>query len=167
MILRQFICKPGNSTAIIVKNCSIKRAGPIGTDLYSAYIELDAVKPLSVIRTHVEVYYKYQVYKKFPIDYWEDMCAWLNEKKRSFLMDWTLGRSMEYLHYDGKFRCPFQGNITFRFDRLSINKRFPMIPLLPSGNYITDTKFFEKDTKNVIVITRMHVTISDTRVEQY
>lgn len=75
----------------------MKRAGSIGTDLYSGYIELDALKPLTKIRARFVAHHKYQIYKKFPVDFTEDM-HWMNERKHSFKMDYTLGKNMDIVH---------------------------------------------------------------------
>lgn len=74
MIFHQLICKPGNSTTMIVKKCWMKRADRIGTDRVSLFIETDIVKPLRELKIHVVAYYKYQVFRKMPIDVWEDIC---------------------------------------------------------------------------------------------
>lgn len=72
MIFQRFACQPGNSTKAIVKKCLMKRVGRISSDRVEFYMETDIVKPLMELRSHNVVYYKYRVFKKFPIDFWED-----------------------------------------------------------------------------------------------
>lgn len=167
MIFERFECDPGNSTVMIIKKCWMRRAGRIGSDRNNVYMEADIFKPLMGLYSHNVVYYKYGIYKKFPVDFWEDVCSWLNGKKKSFMMDWTLGRALKYVSYDRNLTCPLEGNLTVSFNNISLNKQFPMVPLLPSGHYRIETSLTEANRNIVIANTRFFIAISDTRIEQY
>lgn len=167
MIFERFICKPGNSTRIILRNCSMKHVDRIGSDRISFHMEANIIEPIKEMHVHFTGYKKYQVYKMYPVDVWEDVCAWLDEKKRSFFMEWTLKRIWKYIHYNGDLKCPLKGNLTINFQNVSLNEQFPMIPLLPSGRYRTDNTFIDGNHNTTIAFAQFYFAISDTRVEQY
>lgn len=128
---------------------------------------MEALKPTGV-HVHFQIYVKYQVYKKFPVDLYEDCCGWLDKSKKSFVLDWTLGKALEFVHPDGnKMRCPLNGTYTLSFKNISINERFPMIPLIPAGQYMSDNTFLETGTNTVIFSAKIFFGISDHRIEQY
>lgn len=166
MTFQRLICKPGNSTTMIVKKCWMKRADRIGTDRVSLLIETDIVKPLTELKIHVIAYYKYLVFRKLPIDVVQDICGWSRNRKGSFILDWTFGQAIKYMHYDGDLKCPLIGNFTVSINNVSLNEQFPMIPLLPSGNYYTEN-ILTGENHSIISTSKFYFSISDNRIEQY
>lgn len=165
MTFQRLICKPGNSTTMIVKKCWMKRADRIGTDRVSLFIETDIVKPLKDLKIRVTAYYKYSVFRKLPIDVQEDICAWTHGKRQSFILEWTFRRAEKFMHYDGRLKCPLIGNYTVSINNISLNEQFPMIPLLPSGYYYTENVL--TDVYDIITTSKFYFSISDNRIEQY
>lgn len=82
-------------------------------------------------------------------------------------MDWTLGRALKYVSYDGNLTCPMKGNLTVSFKNISLNEHFPMVPLLPSGEYRIETSFTEADRNIIIAKSQFLIAISDVRLEKY
>lgn len=114
----------------------MKKSGRIGNDLVTLNVLATFVKPLSALYIHYMVFYKYRVYKISPIDFWENLCDFLNKKKRSLLMEWSMGRIFDYVKYDHKLECPLkEGNLLINFNNISINEKFPFIPIVPQGKY--------------------------------
>lgn len=87
MIFESFECESGNSTSVLINNCIVKNSTQNRSDLIDISFHTTIVKPLPEIYLHIVLCYKYQVYKKFPIDLFDDVCAWLNGKKQSFAME--------------------------------------------------------------------------------
>lgn len=165
MIFERFECFAGNSTKVEVKQCwaNVSRVGRSSIsdgDRINLYMEIEIVEPFMELYMHTVVYYKYRVFKKFPVDVREDVCGWLNKRKKSLIMDWTIGRVLNFINYGGNLTCPLMGNLTVNFKNMSLNERFPMGSLLPIGNYRIDTNFTEAD-QNSIIKSRFFATISD------
>lgn len=167
MIFGRFECYPGKSTKVHVQECSMKRTSRIGSDRINFLVELNVLAPITQIRFHSALYFKHQAYRKTPIELSEDICDWLNKKKRSSLLDATLGLILKFIQYDHKLECPLvPGNMSMKAYNVSLNDQFPMIPLLPSGQYRMDSTLFEGQ-RNPFVSIKFFMTISDKRVEQY
>lgn len=113
------------------------------------------------------VFYKYRVYKIFPINIWEDICDWFRlKRKRSLLMQWSTGQIFEYVKYDRKLECPLMpGNLSINFNNVSINEKFPFIPIVPSGRYRIEFTFTEKDKNVIIARSQAFFSISSNHVE--
>lgn len=159
---------PGNSTKATINTCWMKRADRIGTDRMSFFLEVKIHKPVTELMVHFVVYKREVLYQKYAVDVWQNICDWLGTKKRSFFMDWTLGRIMKYIKYDGKYECPLlAGSLTVRYTNLSLNEHFPLVPLLPSGRYRFDATITEGNRSIIFAHTEYYITLSDHRIEQY
>lgn len=170
MVFERFICRPGNSSKFRVNQCFIKKVGHIGTDRVNVSVKVSILKPVSELHAHLVVYFKYQVFKKFPIDIWEDICGWSTGKKKSFLMDWSIGKYMDAVKYDSgeKFQCPMMvGNLSVNFHNISFNEHFPFAPLMPSGHYRFDITTTEGQKSILMAYFQLFISIADNRIEQY
>lgn len=169
LIFERAICIPGNSTKAITKECFLKRAGHIGTDLVNFSWDFNVVKPITQFFLHVQFFFKYQVYKTFPVNLWENLCGWLNKESKSYLLDLSFGKAMKYLKYDGgDFKCPIKiGNMSIKFNNISFNEHFPILFLLPSGHYRIDVTITEGNRSIVFLQGNFFFAISDNRLEQY
>lgn len=99
---------------------------------------------------HFEVYYKDQLlWKKFQIDLWENFCNYLDNRKKSFFIDWTVGRFFKYVKYDGPLKCPLRGNLSLNISKMSLSQISADIPFIPSGHYRIDVTNTEANRKNV------------------
>lgn len=168
LIFVAFKCTRGNSTIVLLKDCIMKKAGSIGTDRLDMIFKTIVVKPLRGLNVHVEMFYRYLVYKKFPIDIWEDICADFSGKKSSNYMNLFFKRFFNAIKYDGgKLECPIYGNVSATLRNISLNEYFPSIPILPSGRYRADFTFTEGRRNSILVYTQLFFAISDNRIEQY
>lgn len=153
---------------MLIGNCTMKKAARIGSDRMTLDVQTTIVQPLPSIQVHFVVFYKYQVFKLFPINLWDDICVWINKKKHSFLVDIGMARILEFVQYDHKLECPFEpGKLTVSFKNMSINERLPLVPLVPSGRYRIEFTLTEPNRNAVIVRIQVFLTVSDTRIEQY
>lgn len=82
-------------------------------------------------------------------------------------MDWTLGKALCYVEHDGPIKCPMKKGFLLSFNNLSLNKNFPVVPLLPSGQYRIDVTFTEAKRNNIYASWQLYFEISDNRLEQY
>lgn len=145
VIFERHSCVVGNSSKIVMKECWMKKTGHIGTDRVSFLAKITGLQPIPELQVHLVVYREHQTYRKYAVDIWEDICEWLNKKKRSFWMDWTFGRAIKYIKYDGgEWKCPIkEGNLTINYKNISLNEESPLIPLVPSGSKILQN-FYRK-----------------------
>lgn len=163
-------CQPVKSSKILVKDCSMKKISRIGTDRANVSLEFIILKPLIGIQFHVTIFFKKQVYRKLPFEYSGDVCNYWNKKVPSPVLDWTMGRvmRMNLVEYDHKLECPLkEGNLSIKMNNISMNEKFPLVPLLPSGQYRVDTVAWEGQRHAVFLRSRYYLAISDKRVEQY
>lgn len=144
----------------------MKNVGRIGTNRVSFLFNTTIVR-LNIMQIHIVAYYKYQVFKRFPVDIWEDICAWFNTRKGSFFMDWSFKPALKYLKYDGELKCPLKGDFLVSYNNISYNKEFPLIPLVPSGQYRLDSTLTEANRSIIIGFAQLYITVSDNRIEQY
>lgn len=153
-------CRLGNSTRMLVNKCVVKGSGQNNSDRINVSFQSTIVKPMSKLYIHVVVYYKYQTYKKFPIDLWEEACGFLDGKQQSYTME-IFQRIEQYIKYNRKLRCPLIGNLTIEFNNLSLNKQFPLLPILPTGHYLFQMTYIEEDRFTVIINTKSFMEIID------
>src|SRR5262249_2128104 len=78
------------------------------------------------------MYYKYNTYQRIAVNLWEDICGWFSGKTKSYIMDWTFGRVLNYTNLN--HHCPYNGHVYLKVDNVSID-RFPFPPIIPSGRY--------------------------------
>lgn len=164
IIFEKFECEAGNSTSVIVNKCVVGNSGRNGSDRVDVSVHTTIIKPLPELYLHVVVYYKYQEYTKLPIQVWDDACAFLSNKKQSFAME-MIYSVQPFIKYNGQLRCPLKGNLSIDVNNISLNKQFPLIPLLPTGHYLTTVKFFEGDRNTLIGRTKAYTHITDSSVE--
>lgn len=144
----------------------MKTADRIGTRRLAMHFDATFHQPLNVINVHTVFYFRYFTYKKFPIDLWEELCSWRNGTKRSYILDWTLGKSLQFVKHDGDLLCPLFGNYSLNIDSIS-QDYFAIPPMVPSGRYRMDLNVTEADRNNVIVASKLFFAVSDHRVEQF
>lgn len=127
------------------------------------FLVFNLKRPVREAYVHTVTYYKYNTYQKYPIDLREDICGWLNGKSKSYLLDWTVKRVMNYTNLHP---CPLDGEISIKVNNISLDK-FPFEPLLPSGRYRLDINVTEGNENNVIFMIKIFLSVSDHRIEQY
>lgn len=131
-------------------------------------VAANLTKSLSQAYMHFIVYYKYNTYKKYAIDLWEDPCAWMAGTGKSYFMDWTYKRIQNYSGTETNInhKCPYSGYNYFKINNVSVD-RFPLEQLMPSGRYRIDGVLTEADKKTVIASGKVYASVSDHRIEQY
>ncbi len=102
------------------------------------------------------------VYQKFPIDLWEDACAWLSGEKPAYILQWTFGRVLNYTNIG---TCPFFGYYYLHTKNISMD-HFVVEPLLPSGRYRLDIEFMHRMLDPVPMMRfQIYFSVSDYRLE--
>lgn len=153
------------SNKIVFDNCSIKHGGRIGTNLVSINYNFTVKEPLDEPVAHVVFYYKYTIFRKFPIDLWQNLCEILNPKKQVQFFSSSFKPILPHIQHDGKLECPLMGSYAARITNLSLNQ-FDLPSLIPAGKYRIDVNITENNRKNVILLTRTYVNVPDNRIEQ-
>lgn len=103
-----------------------------------------------------------------PISFFEDICGWLGGTKRSYLMEWTLARSMKAVVYNHKLECPLKrGEFSLNYRNISLNEKFPAVPIFPSGQYIFEVELLDGQHSTSIAKMTSYFAISDHRIEKY
>lgn len=82
-------------------------------------------------------------------------------------MEWVMGKTIKYMKCDGPLKCPLKGNLLININNFVLNKNFPLVPLIPSGQYRIDFAFTEASRNNIYVTVQLYIEISDNRIEQY
>lgn len=82
-------------------------------------------------------------------------------------MDWVFSPVLKYIKSDAELKCPYKGHFLVSFDNVSVNEHFPLIPLVPSGQYRIDVTFTEGDRRTTYSSTRTFAEVSDLRIERY
>lgn len=81
-------------------------------------------KPIQDAWIHTKAYYKFNgiTYRRFPIDLWDNLCDWLAKKTKSYVLDWTFGRVLQYSNMN--LPCPYVGQAYLKINNISA-KAFP------------------------------------------
>lgn len=153
------------SNKIEFGDCSIKHGGRIGTNLVIMNFNFTVKEPIDEPVAHMVFYYKYTIFRKFPIDMWQNVCEILNPKKQVQFFSSAFKPLLPYIQHDGKLECPIMGSYAARISNISLDQ-FDLPSLIPAGKYRIDVNITEKNRKNVILVTQTYATVSDNRIEQ-
>lgn len=123
-------------------------------------------EPLHDAWFHAVYYYRFNrmTYQKFPIDLWENICSWIGNKTKSYILDWTFGKVLQYSNIN--HTCPYQGEVFVKVNNISISK-FPFEQFLPAGKFRIDINITSGNRKIVFAMTQLFISISDNRIEQF
>lgn len=91
------------------------------------------------IWTHGVFYFKYNQFKKFPIELWEDACSWLSGKKKSYLLEWTTGYLLSF------------SNVNHSLHHIKMLSSLRLI-IFPSRSFLILKCFFRLDAFEWILI---------------
>lgn len=108
---------------------------------------------------------KYNTYKNFAGTLSDDLCVWLLGKSKSYFLDWTLKRMMNYTNL-GNRTCPLEGEFYLKVDNISMDT-FPISWIMPSSRYRIDLNFSETYGGQAYSTASIYGAVSDHRVEQY
>lgn len=81
--LLKYKCTSMAPNKFAVNNCGMKTGGRIGSNLIELNFDFDVCEPLDDINVHAVFYYRYAIYRKFPIDLWGNFCDILKPTKKS------------------------------------------------------------------------------------
>lgn len=140
-------------------SCDIKY---INRNHIRAYISINLSELLYDFWLHIVYFYRFNgmTYSNFPIDRWENVCGWKGGTAKSYMFDWLIKKAIQYSNFN--HTCPYVAKI----DNMSTTN-FGFEQLLPAGKYRLDGNFTNGDRKNVIMMSKLFMTISDIRVERF
>ncbi|XP_055301633.1 uncharacterized protein LOC129568098 [Sitodiplosis mosellana] len=142
--------------------CDVRR---ISQQDMKIYIRFNFTEPMNTIWIHGIFYYKYISYQKFPIDLWEDYCAWVRGEKPTYFLKWTAENVRNYSNMNHP--CPYSGTAWIDVKRMPLNRLIVLDQLMPSGRYRVDLNLTRGYKDQALIMTRFYFGISDTRVEQF
>lgn len=149
-------------SGLIVNKCLMKH---ISRRQLKIDIQLNFTKPVHKAYLHTQVYFRYMTYQKFPISLWDDMCGWFVGKRRSFIMDWTLGKMLKYSNLNHS--CPYFGHIFVKVDNISMDS-FVFEQLIPAGRFRIDFNLTDEyRSKTPMFMGKLFASVSDNRIEQF
>lgn len=165
-MLQKFFCKRGTSNKYTIGNCSIKHNGHIGSNRIAVNIDIMVNEPLDDVYVHTVFYFKYTVFRKFPIDLWENLCEILDPKKGSFYLSYSFSKHLySAIQHNGPLKCPLMGSYAVKLTNVSMDL-FDLPSLIPAGQYRIDANVTEKNRNNVLMIFSLFASVSDNRIEQ-
>lgn len=114
---------------------------------------------------HSVFYFRFNrmTYQKFPIDLWENICSWCNNSAKSFMLDWSFGKILQYsnVHH----ACPYV-YVYLKVDNISMS-HFSIEQLLPAGRFRVDHNITSGNRKEVLFSVQMFLSVSDNRIELF
>lgn len=120
---------------------------------------------------HVVVYKQYSsnVWRKFVIDLWENLCGWFNGTAKSWVLDVSLRFVLRHSNTKTNINrtCPLHvGYYYIKNDNMSLDI-FKTEQLLPSGRYRADISGHKTKNSPWLVRATLYVSVSDHRVEVF
>lgn len=126
-------------------------------------------RPIKSLHVHAVLYRKFtaNVYRKFTIDGWENICGWLGGTAKSYLMDFTVGRFWNSSSTTTNVKkCPLVDHIYFRADNISL-ETYGLDFLFPSGRFRLDVTYYENKGGQWIALTKGFFSVSEHRIEVF
>lgn len=95
-------------------------------------IKFFLIKPCNEIEARVKLYYLYTTEERLLFDKWENICAYMDGKARSFLLDYFMPKFVEYSKFNHS--CPYSGDLIFKADRMAAGEVLAN-EILPTGQF--------------------------------
>lgn len=131
------------------------------------FMRVNFSEPTYNIWIHGVFYYKYNSYsyQRFPIDLWEDLCAWLKGGSHAYFLKWTAKNALNFSNMNHE--CPLNGSIWINIARIPVNRLVMLEPFMPSGRYRVDLNATGGYRKDAFMMSKFFFGISDNRIEQF
>lgn len=132
------------------------------------YMRVNFSQPIYDMWMHGVFYYRYNshLYQRFPIDLWEDLCAWLGMgTEAQYILKWAGENIRKYSNLNHS--CPYFGTTWIKVDRIPMNKLIILEPFMPSGRYRVDLNITNGYKKEAFMKTSFYFAISDNRIEKF
>lgn len=166
LILERIVCPPSSELSAITNSfhCVFKYISR--RDLKIEF-RLNATKPLDDVWVHSVFYHKFNgiSFQKFPIDLLENVCNWISGKGKSYVMNWSLSKIIQYSNVN--HACPWV-DLHFKVDNISAKAFTFDESFLPSGQYRVDNDFTETEsrTSTAFMSASLYFSVSDHRLEK-
>lgn len=165
VLFERFECgiKPGVTFATV--ECDVRK---ISQRDMKMHMRINFSEPMNDLWLHGVFYYRYNAhsYRKFPIDVWEDICAWIGRgtHHQTYFLKWTGQNVRRFSNMNHS--CPYSGSVLIKVDRIPVNSLI-MLPFMPAGRYRVDLNLTRGYRKSSFMINKFFFSISDNRVEQF
>lgn len=126
---------------------------------------MNFTEPVNSMYIHTVFYRKYtaNVYRKFPIDLWEDICGWLNGTAKSWILDFSVGKILNQSNTNS-INCPFLNHIYMKADNVPLES-FTFDFLFPDGRFLAEIDFSNRKSGKSFAKAMLYFSVSDRRVE--
>lgn len=125
---------------------------------------------------HIIAYYRYNglIYRKFPVDLYEDFCEWIENRNKTgwldqrkyFFLEFAFGIILDYTNFNHP--CPYVGSVYIENAQISIKlMQNTLKHLVPAGRYFVEFSMAHKNRTKVYFSGKVYFTISDHRIEQF
>lgn len=163
MKIDRLICKPYPNSTISATFCEIKY---ISQDRMKLHVWANFSEPIHELWIHSVAYFKFNglTFSRFPINIWENMCGWLAGKTKSFILDWTFGKVLQYSNLNHP--CPYDGHVYVKVDNLSATI-LQIEQFLPAGKFRLDMNITDGNRNRVLAMAKIIFTIFDNRIERF
>lgn len=123
-------------------------------------------QPIYECWAHALVYYRFNglTYQRFPIELWENVCGWFAGTSKSYLLDWTFGRVLQYTNMNHP--CPYENHAYVKIDNISMNHFF-IEQFLPAGKFRIDVNLTNTYKGAVLAMASIFFSVSDLRIEKF
>lgn len=131
------------------------------------HIRVNFSEPINNMWIHGVFNYRYNAhsYQKFPIDLWENICAWLGGETQSYFLKWAGQNVRKFSNMNHS--CPYVGSVWIKVDKMPVNRLIIMEQFMPSGRYRVDINIAVGYRKESFMLTKFFFTISDNRIERF
>lgn len=119
------------------------------------------MEPVYLVRVQIIVFYKFQVYRKFLIEFDANLCD-ISETGNTVqhpLLAIASPLIQQYSNFE--FKCPFQGNYTT--ERLKLDSRFFPNTIVPSGHYRLNIRTYIPKSNTTIIDLKIYFTVPQSR----
>lgn len=135
----------------------------IGHNIFKVNATFPLLRNISKVWVHFETMYRYTSYRAYPINRWENVCAFLAGKDDQIITKIVFSNLQRYTNVN--HTCPFLANeiLKFQVDRINMDY-FKLDYLLPAGDYRMNLTYTEGVERNHVIALEVSFAISDYRI---
>lgn len=132
-------------------------------NVYVGNVSIILLKQLNDIQIHMEAFYRYATFQKFPVDRWENVCDYLSGRGNHILFKILMDNLGKYI--TPQHPCPYKVNetVSITAERFDV-RSFHFEPLLPAGDYRLIVTYAEGKERHWVFSFELTGSVSDHRI---
>lgn len=142
------------------KTCYMRQM-PVARGRYNIFFKCDLTNPLKESHVHLVLNYRYNIYRTFLVDRWEDCCEFSSGKSPSLMLDVLFKILGPYSNVN--HTCPYTESIICSLMNYS-STDFIIEPLLPAGRYRFDADVAQSRNGTPFMAVKFYFSVSDYRI---